>query len=867
MKTNEIRSKFLNFYENKGHDILKSAPLIPEKDPTLLLIGAGMAPFKDYFTGNKTRNNPKVATAQKCIRTGDIENVGVTARHHTFFEMLGNFSFGDYFKEKAITWSWEFLTGWLKLDKTNLYISVYYEDEEAYNIWKDKIGISPSKIIKLGKKDNFWEIGVGPCGPSSEIYYDQGEELGCKSADCKPGCECDRYLEIWNLVFTQFNKDEEGNYTPLATKNIDTGMGLERIAAVMQGVKTNYEIDAIMPIINKTESLSKQRYGQDAKVDVSLKVIADHIRAVSFMIADGVMPSNEGRGYVLRRLIRKAVRHGILLGIKGNFLADLMEVVEDIMGYHYVELTEKKDYIKKVISIEEERFAQTLEQGLDLLNGEIKKQKGSTFDGETAFKLYDTYGFPLDMTKEILKEHNLTVDESQFYKSLEEQRNRARKARQDEGSFGVENLSFLKEVPPTQFTGYASLDITSKLDVIFSEKESLKLANAGEQIKVILPQTPFYPEGGGQVGDKGEITTDTGVMTVTDTVKQGSHIIMLGKVNYGSISVGQKATAQVTSSVRVDTELNHTATHILHKALKQIIGNQVKQGGSYVDAQRLRFDFTHFEALTAQQIQEIEDKVNEIIDAGKDVMSEYKPLEQAKAEGAEALFGEKYEEDVRVVSIGDYSKELCGGTHVKNTLQLKLFKIVSESSVGSGLRRIEAITGKSAVNYYKEKEMVINEIAHELKCKPDNVDQKVKELNKTIKQLKDDLKTAQSKLAGSVIDDILAAGDKVGETEVYTAKLDVTNPGQLRDITDKVVANKGNAVVVVAAVIGGKVNFAAKATKQAVDSGVHCGKIIKHVASICSGGGGGKPDMAQAGGKDPSKVEQALREVLTVMEE
>ncbi|WP_350344504.1 alanine--tRNA ligase [Proteinivorax tanatarense] len=866
MKTNEIRSNFLKFFETKDHDILDSAPLIPKNDPTLLLIGAGMAPFKDYFTGNKTRNNPKVVTSQKCIRTGDIENVGVTARHHTFFEMLGNFSFGDYFKEEAIKWAWEFLTKWLKLNKDNLYISVYHEDEEAYKIWQEKIGVNKDRIVKLGKEDNFWEIGVGPCGPSSEIYYDQGEELGCDNPDCKPGCECDRYLEIWNLVFTQFNKDENGNYTPLESKNIDTGMGLERIAAVMQGVKTNYEIDAIMPIIQKTAALGDENYGHNAKIDTSLKVIADHVRAIAFMITDGVMPSNEGRGYVLRRLIRKAARHGIILGIKGNFLSELIDVVEEIMGHHYSELTDKKDYITKVVSIEEERFAQTLDQGLELLNEELEKQNDGNFDGETAFKLYDTYGFPLDMTKEILKEQGITVDEEQFYKSLEEQRNRARMARQEDGNFGVDNLSFLKEVPATKFVGYNNLNINTTLDVLFNDI-SIDTAYKNDEIKVLVSETPLYPEGGGQVGDKGKIITETGTVKILDTIKKGDHIISIGKVESGSVKVGQKAKVQVTSSTRRETEINHTATHVLHKVLKEVLGTQVKQGGSYVDSQRLRFDFTHFEPLTDEQLQMIESKVNEIIDSGKEVITEHKSLQEAQSEGAEALFGEKYEENVRVVSVGDYSKELCGGTHVSNTLQIRLFKIVSESSVGSGLRRIEALAGQNALNYFMEKDKLVQDLAQQLKCNPNDLHQKVMDLNNNIKELKDELKTAQSKLAGSAIDDILENGKKCGETKVYTAKVDVKNPGQMREITDKVVANQDNAVVVLAAEIDGKVNFAAKATKNAVSSGVHCGKIIKEVASICSGGGGGKPNMAQAGGKEPEKINEALKEVLNLLEE
>lgn len=867
MKTSEIRQRYLEFFKSKQHDVLASASLIPQNDPSLLLVGAGMAPFKDYFTGKLKRENPRVTTCQKCIRTGDVDNVGKTARHHTFFEMLGNFSFGDYFKEDAIKWAWEFLTEDLKLDTKRLWVSVYEQDQEAYDIWKNLINIPESKIVKLGKKDNFWEVGVGPCGPCSEIYVDQGEEFGCDSPACKPGCDCDRYLEIWNLVFTQFDKDEDGNYHPLASKNIDTGMGLERIASVLQGVSNNFEIDAIFPIIQRVSKLSKKDYGVNSKTDTSQKVIADHIRAATFMIADGVLPGNEGRGYVLRRLLRRAIRHGLLLGIKDMFMYRLVDVVIDLMGDQYLEIKEKRDYIIKIVTIEEEKFAQTLDQGMVLLENELNQlPKGEVFPGITAFKLYDTYGFPLDLTKEILGEKGVELDEIGYKVELEAQRKRARDARGDVEAMGSQEVLMLKELDKSNFVGYSNITNKVQLQAILKNSVEVNKAEVNEEVCVVVAHSVFYPQGGGQLGDKGMVNTETGSFMVTDTLKKGSYITLIGKVVQGQLEKGQIAELLVDKELREKTQQNHTATHILHKVLREVLGTHVEQAGSEVGPDRLRFDFTHFSACTKEELTQIQQRVNNIIGQSLPVTTEETDIDTARKKGAMALFGEKYEKQVRVVSVGEYSLELCGGTHVRNTSEIRYLMIVSEGGIGSGLRRIEAVTGAKAFEILEGHQKDLATASEILKCqisevtdKADSVTQRIKELEKEVNQLR-------QKMAGSLKDEILADKKICGQTEVYVKNVKIADANSLRDLADSIVENRENALVVLGSTIGDKVAFVAKTTQQGVKSGIHCGKIIKEVAQVAGGGGGGRPDMAQAGGKLPEKIEEALNKVFTIIE-
>ncbi len=867
MKTSEIRSRYLEFFQRKNHDCLDSASLIPQNDPSLLLIGAGMAPFKDYFTGKAKRENPRVSTSQKCIRTGDVDNVGRTARHHTFFEMLGNFSFGDYFKEEAIAWAWEFLTDELKLDKDKLWVSVYEEDEEAYNMWKDMIKIPPERIVRLGKKDNFWEVGVGPCGPCSEIYVDQGEKMGCGSSSCKPGCDCDRFLEVWNLVFTQFDKDEDGNYHPLSSKNIDTGMGLERIASVMQGVPNNFEIDIIFPIIKEVVKMSKKEYGKSTETDVSLKVIADHIRATTFMVADGVLPGNEGRGYVLRRLLRRAVRHGLLLGIKDMFLYKLVDVVVELMGDTYQELKLKRDYIVKIITLEEEKFAQTLEQGMALLENELSKLiKGDIFPGDTAFRLYDTYGFPLDLTKEILLEKGFEIDEERYKEELNTQRQRARDARGEVEAMGSQDVLHLESIAKSKFIGYQNINNQDNIKVILKNGVEVSKAELNEDVSLVVENSVFYPQGGGQLGDKGEVSTETGTFVVYDTVKKGNYILLTGKVTKGAIQKDQKSYFNVDKKLRESTQHNHTATHILHKALREVLGTHVEQAGSEVGPERLRFDFTHFSPCTKEELEEIQKRVNSIIGSALPVTTEETDIQTAKEKGAMALFGEKYESHVRVVSVGEYSMELCGGTHVSNTSEIRYFKLLSEGGIGSGLRRIEAVTGFKAFEILEGYQKDLERVSDILKCQTSEAVNKVDAITSRVKELEKEIAQLRHKMAGSLKDDILANKKQVGELEVFISAVNVADANSLRDLADSIVENKEAALVVLGAVIGDKVNFVAKTTPKGVSLGVHCGKIIKAVAEAAGGGGGGRPDMAQAGGKNPDKINEALEKVLPILE-
>lgn len=867
MKTSEIRNRYLEFFERKNHDILASASLIPQNDPSLLLVGAGMAPFKDYFTGKAKRDNPKVSTCQKCIRTGDVDNVGKTARHHTFFEMLGNFSFGDYFKEEAIKWAWEFLIEELKLDSQRLWVSVYEEDQEAYDIWKDVIKVPQDRIVKLGKKDNFWEVGVGPCGPCSEIYVDQGKEYGCDSPICEPGCDCDRYLEIWNLVFTQFDKDEDGNYHPLSSKNIDTGMGLERIASVLQGVPNNFEIDIIFPIIKRASKLAAKAYGANPKTDVSLKVIADHIRATTFMVADGVLPGNEGRGYVLRRLLRRAVRHGLLLGIKEMFLYKLVDLVVELMSDQYPELKEKRDHIVKIVTIEEEKFAQTLEQGMQLLENELKElPTGEIFPGSTAFKLYDTYGFPLDLTKEILGERGVNIDEQAYKEELEAQRKRAREARGDVEAMGSQEVLVLEQLDKSNFVGYSNITNKGKLHAILKNNVELNKAEVNEEVSLVFADSVFYPQGGGQLGDKGVVSTERGSFLVTDTVKKGSYITLIGKVVQGELEKGQMAELLVDKNLRENTQQNHTATHILHKALREVLGSHVEQAGSEVGPDRLRFDFTHFSPCSKEELHQIQQRVNDIIGQSLPIITEETDIDTARNKGAMALFGEKYEKQVRVVSVGEFSLELCGGTHVKNTSEIRYFMIVSEGGIGSGLRRIEAVTGSKAFEILEGYQRDLALVSETLKCQLSEVLDKAETVAQRIKELEKEVNKLRQKQAGSLKDEILADKKVVGLTEIYVKKVNVADANSLRDLADSIVDNKENALVVLGAVIDDKVAFVAKTTKKGVETGIHCGKIIKEVAQVAGGGGGGRPDMAQAGGKIPEKIDEALNKVFTIVE-
>ncbi len=873
MGLNEIRSKFLKFFESKDHYLKESASLVPQNDKSLLLINSGMAPLKNYFAGVEVPPSVRMTTCQKCIRTGDIENVGKTARHGTFFEMLGNFSFGDYFKEQSISWGWEFVTQHLNIPEEKVWVTVYEEDDEAFGIWENQIKIPKERIVRLGKDDNFWEIGIGPCGPCSELYFDRGEEYGCDNPDCKPGCDCDRYLEFWNHVFTQFNRDEEGNYGQLEHKNIDTGMGLERMACIMQGVDTIFDVDTIKHILNTVEKMANVEYGKGGKTDVSIRIITDHIRAVSFLVADGVLPSNEGRGYVLRRLLRRAARHGKLLGIKENFLYKLVDEVIKVSGEAYPELVEKESYIKKVIRIEEEKFNETIEQGMEILASyiaDLKKNGETTLSGENAFKLYDTYGFPIDLTQEILEEEHLSIDEEAFNGEMNKQRERARSARgnMDGESWKEDPLSKLDSSVASTFEGYFELENSGIIKAIVKDNELVDSAVAGDKVIVVLDKTTFYPEGGGQAGDAGLLVNKNEdiVVEVIDTKKGANNTIKhIGIVKSGMINTGEKLSTIVDKEIRMASARNHSATHLLHKALKEVLGEHVNQAGSLVTSERLRFDVTHFEAITKEELKVIEEKVNDVILESLNITCENMSINDAKNKGAMALFGEKYGDEVRVVSMGDYSIELCGGTHLTNTSQIGMFKILSEGGVAAGVRRIEAITGRAVYNYLKEKEEVISNVCSNLKTKEDSLSQKVTSLIEENKSLSKELHDMKTKMSLQAVDSVLDSKLDVNGVNLVTTKFEGMDMNTLKEVADNLRDKLVSGVVVLANTTDDKLNLVATATKDAVDKGVHCGNIVKSIAQIAGGKGGGRPNMAQAGAPDVSKVDEALNHASEVL--
>lgn len=867
---NEIREKYLSFFESKGHLRLPSFPLVPQNDASLLLINAGMAPLKPYFTGKEKPPRKRVTTCQKCIRTPDIERVGKTARHGTFFEMLGNFSFGDYFKKEVTAWAWEFITEVLKIPKDRLWVSVYEEDDETVKIWTEDVGVSKDRIVYLGKEDNFWEIGTGPCGPCSEIYYDRGPEFGCGSPECAVGCDCDRFVEFWNLVFTQFDKDENGSYNRLAHPNIDTGMGLERIACIMQGVTSLFEVDTIRKVLEHAASVAGVKYGVDSKTDVSLRVITDHIRSTVFLISDGVLPTNEGRGYVLRRLLRRAARHGRLLGIKEPFLYKIAKTVAAESKTAYPELEEKFAYIERVIKNEEERFSETIDQGLVILNEYIDKLKSENknlLSGEITFRLYDTFGFPIDLTKEIAEESNIEVDEKAFLVLMEEQKEKARTARGNMEDAGWDEDIFAKITDETEFVGYEHTETTAKVSAIAKDGVLANTAFSGDEITVITDKTVFYAESGGQVGDSGFIKNNSCELQVIDTKKQNGKFLHKCIVNSGEIKLGDTVECCIDIERRNSIRKNHSSVHLLQAALKEVLGSHVAQAGSYVSDSRMRFDFSHFAALTPEEIKQAEDIVNKYIMKCVPVETLVKSIEEAKKTGATALFGEKYGDTVRIVKMGDYSMEFCGGTHVDNTGNIGLFKIVSESGVAAGVRRIEGVTGFGVIDYIDKNESVINSVAEILKTNPAEIAQKANAVVEENKNVKREIEALKSKLASSKSDDALTNAVEVNGIKVIAARLDDgLDINSLRTAGDSLKQKLECAVVVLASVDGEKVNLVSMATKTAIEKGVHAGNIIREVAKITGGGGGGKPDSAQAGGKDPSKLNEALEKVKALIE-
>ncbi|MFC4546284.1 alanine--tRNA ligase [Paenactinomyces guangxiensis] len=866
MKASEIRRKFLDFFVEKGHRVEPSASLVPVDDPSLLWINSGVATLKKYFDGRLTPENPRIVNAQKSIRTNDIENVGYTARHHTFFEMMGNFSIGDYFKEEAITWAWEFLTSpkWMGLEPEKLSVTIHPEDEEAYRIWHEKIGIPEERIVKL--EENFWDIGEGPSGPNTEIFYDLGEEL-CDSSDpeCYPGGENERFLEVWNLVFSQFNHNPDGTYTPLPKKNIDTGMGLERMALVLQKVRTNYDTDLFQPIIQATCKKAGVQYGVDKETDIALKVIADHIRTVVFAVADGVLPSNEGRGYVLRRLLRRAVRYGRKLGMDRPFLFELTGVVAEIMKDYYPEPADKQDFVERVIRGEEERFLETLSEGLRILEDVIQTAKAegrSEISGEEAFKLYDTYGFPLDLTEDFAREQGFTVDRQGFDKEMASQRERARTARQEIDSMKVQGGALNDLEVNSQFVGYRETDKETHIAAIIYEDQMVDILGEGKKGLLILEETPFYAESGGQVADRGTITAKEARLRVEDVQKgpRGEHVHTV-VVESGTVRQGERVHAAIDKSLRTDTVKNHTATHLLHKALKEVLGEHVNQAGSLVAPDRLRFDFTHIGSLTDEELREVEKRVNEQVWVNTRVETMIKPLAEAKAMGAMALFGEKYGEVVRVVKVGDYSLELCGGTHVGSTGEIGLFKILSESGIGSGIRRIEAATGKRAFAHLEGLVEVLQESAQLLKANPQDVTERIAGLQEKVKELSRENESLRAKLNRAAASELIDQVREVSGVPVLTAQVDASGMEQLRSMMDDLRQKLSEGVIVLGAVTGDKVQLVASVSTKYVQAGLHAGKLIKEVASVCGGGGGGRPDMAQAGGKEPHRLPAALQKV------
>lgn len=870
---NELRKMFLNFFESKEHLVMKSFSLVPNNDKSLLLINSGMAPLKPYFTGQEIPPRKRVTTCQKCIRTGDIENVGKTARHGTFFEMLGNFSFGDYFKREAIHWSWEFLTEVVGLDPDRLYPSVYVDDQEAFDIWNKEMGIAPERIFKFGKEDNFWEHGSGPCGPCSEIYYDRGEKYGCGSPDCTVGCECDRYMEIWNNVFTQFDNDGNGNYEELEQKNIDTGMGLERLASVVQDVDSIFDVDTIKALRDKVCEFASVEYKADADKDVSIRLITDHIRSATFMISDGIMPTNEGRGYVLRRLIRRAARHGRLLGIDGKFLAKLSATVIEGSKDGYPELEEKKEFIFKVLTQEEDKFNKTIDQGLSILasmQDEMKEAGKTVLSGADAFKLYDTYGFPLDLTKEILEEAGYTIDEEGFKGSMEEQRVKARNAREVTNYMGADATVYdeIEASVTSEFVGYDRLTHTSKISVLTTESEIVEAITEGQNGTIFVDETPFYATMGGQEGDTGIICTEDAEFTVSNTIKLlGGKIGHVGNVTKGMFKVGDSVTLEVAEKERANTCKNHSATHLLQKALKTVLGSHVEQKGSLVTPDRLRFDFAHFSAMTPEELEKVENIVNTEIAKNVPVVTEVMNIEQAKATGAMALFGEKYEEDVRVVSMGDFSKELCGGTHVSNTGNITTFKIVSEAGVAAGVRRIEALTGDGVFCYYKEVEKELAEAAKAAKSTPANLKEKIEHMQAEMKALQSEIESLKSKAAKDALGDVMNQVKEVNGVRLLATAVEDVDMNGLRDLGDQLKEKLGEGVVVIASSASGKVNLIAMATDEAMEKGAHAGNLIKGIAALVGGGGGGRPNMAQAGGKNPAGIPDAIAKAAEVLAE
>ena len=858
---NELREKFLSFFESKGHMRLPSFSLIPKDDNSLLLINSGMAPMKKYFTGEVTPPSKRVTTCQKCIRTPDIERVGITARHGTFFEMLGNFSFGDYFKHEATAWAWEFCTKVLELPVDKLWVTIYQDDDEAFDIWTKEVGVAPERIVRMGKEDNFWEHGSGPCGPCSEIYFDRGEKYGCGKPDCGVGCECDRYVEFWNVVFSQFDSDGKGNYPPMEHPNIDTGMGLERLACIMQGVDNLFLVDTVQNIMKHICRIAGIQYGEDEKKDISLRVITDHIRSTTFMIGDGVMPSNEGRGYVLRRLLRRAARHGRLLGINHTFLADVANTVIDENKNAYPELDEKRAMITKLIHVEEESFAKTIDQGMQMLNSLIDKDFNACLSGEDAFRLNDTYGFPLDLTKEIVAERGMTVDEERFHQLMQEQRERARNARKNAGAdaWAGEN-DVLADVPPTEFLGYEKSQTEATVLAILKDGERVDHATAGDEIALVLDRTTFYAESGGQVGDVGPISSADALIAIDNTTKNhAKNFIHHGIINAGTISVGDRVQTEGDPENHRAIMRNHTAAHLLQAALRTVLGDHVEQAGQLVDEKYVRFDFTHFAALTQEELHRVETIVNGVILSGTPVECREMPIEEAKKLGAMALFGEKYGSIVRVVSVGDFSKEFCGGTHVDNTGKIGLFKILSESSVAAGVRRIEAVTGLNALQYLNDTLAQLGAVASALKVTSvSGLAQRAEQMTAELKEKDREIESLNAKMADMRINGLFEGAKDINGVRVITALFSATPSNALRTMCDKIRDNAPNVVAVLAATQDGKANIAVAVGKDAQQKGLNAGKIVREVAKVAGGNGGGKAEFAMAGAKDLTKLDEAL---------
>ena len=865
---NELREMYLSFFESKGHLRHKSYPLVPINDKSILLINAGMTPLKKYFTGEEEPPRHRMTTCQKCIRTPDIDRVGITARHGTFFEMLGNFSFGDYFKREAITWAWEFITEWLKLPKDRLWVTIYLDDDEAYDIWANEVGVDPAHIVRLGKEDNFWEHGSGPCGPCSELHFDRGEEFGCGSPNCKPGCDCDRFMEFWNLVFTQFDNDGHNNYTRLAKPNIDTGMGLERLACLMQGVNNLFEVDTVRNIMNAICEKAGVKYGEDEKTDISLRVITDHIRSSSFMICDGVHPSNTGRGYVLRRLLRRAARHGRMLGISGTFLSDICTVVAKENYSEYPELTEKLDFIKRVIENEEKAFAATIDAGLSILSNMIRKATEDgmkVLSGDDVFRLYDTYGFPLDLTREIAEEHKLEIDEDSFKRFLNAQKQRSKEARSNISGWSDASKSVIATFDKTEFCGYDNTTCEAKVVAILDGDESVDEITEGE-FTLITDKTVFYGEGGGQVGDIGIIYDNDTMITVSDTKKVDGVYIHLCSLANGDVKVGDTVKLEIDVNRRVSIMRNHSTCHLLQAALRQVLGNHVEQAGSYVDENRVRFDFTHFAALTDKELREVEALVNYHILLGEEITTVETDIETAKKEGAMALFGEKYGNTVRMVKMGNFSTELCGGTHLDNTGKAGLFKIISETSVAAGVRRIEGTTGFGVLALLADKDGLIAEAAKELKVgNPLDLPKKAAQLQNDLKAAKSEIESLNSKLAAGQTDAIKAGMKNIDGLNLVVHTLKDAASDMPRSVCDELKASDDNVVAVIALVNGEKLTFSACCGKNAVARGAHAGNLLKQVSIMCGGNGGGRPDSASSGGKDLSKLQEALEAVPTIL--